>query len=63
MAKDCEGGGLRNETLDHGVTASGRQARDSTRSERGAVSTMFIQKHTTANPESQPTPQGIPDSP
>jgi hypothetical protein len=63
MAKDCDGAGLRNETMDHGVTASGRQARDSTLSERGAVSTMFIQEHTTATPESQHTPQGIPDWP
>jgi hypothetical protein len=35
MAKDCDGAGLRNETMDHGVTASGRQARDSTLYRRG----------------------------
>jgi hypothetical protein len=46
---DCEGGGLRNETWDHRVTASGRQARDLTLSGRGAVSTMLIQEHTTTN--------------
>jgi hypothetical protein len=53
MAKYCEGGGLRNESLDHGGTASRGQARDLTLSERGAVSMMIIQEHTTANPESQ----------